>query len=186
MYVYRVTNRVNGKVYIGKWTGLRVEDRWKQHQKDSEKGSPFMFHCAIRKYGVASFRIEVLYSAKTREELSRMETFFIVLHQSHLHENGYNMTMGGDGRTWDAARELQRIKMFGNQFASGVVHSEDWKLKAQERMKGNTHHPVGIQHKARRIFVPMSDDKKRKIGAATKRAMTSERARAMAASRWGA
>jgi hypothetical protein len=42
-------------------------------------------------------RSEVIYRAKTADELSKMETFFIVLHQSHKVENGYNMTLGGEG-----------------------------------------------------------------------------------------
>lgn len=39
----------------------------------------------------------MIYRAKTADELSKMETFFIVLHQSHKVENGYNMTLGGEG-----------------------------------------------------------------------------------------
>lgn len=40
-------------------------------------------------------RIEILYAAKTVAELNAMETFFILLHQSHLPENGYNRNLGG-------------------------------------------------------------------------------------------
>ena len=97
MVVYKITNRANGKVYIGKWTKPRVEDRWKIHCYDTRKGSDLYFHNAIRKYGPDAFKVEILYWAKDAVELSNMETFFIVLHQSHLKENGYNLTMGGDG-----------------------------------------------------------------------------------------
>ena len=116
MVVYRVTNSVNGKVYIGKHEGIRVQDRWGVHLYRARTGSPYHFHNAIRKYGAASFKIEVLYTAKTREELSAMETFFIILHQSHLRENGYNMTMGGDGIIpTEEIREKLRLALKGKR-----------------------------------------------------------------------
>jgi group I intron endonuclease len=97
MVVYKVTNSVNGKVYIGKWMRARVEDRWKAHVHAASKGSKLYLSNAIRKYGPDAFRVEVIHQAKTKDELDAMETFFIVLHQSHKPENGYNMTLGGDG-----------------------------------------------------------------------------------------
>jgi hypothetical protein len=68
------------------------------HQTDA-RGSRYNthFYKAIRKHGAQVFDLEQLYQAKTQNELNKMETFFIVLHQSHLSENGYNGTLGGDG-----------------------------------------------------------------------------------------
>jgi group I intron endonuclease len=97
MYIYRITNRVNGKVYIGKCERLSHTRRWQEHQRDALNQSPLHFHRAIRKYGAAAFTIEIIYQAKTRHELLKMETFFIILHQSHIRDNGYNMTIGGEG-----------------------------------------------------------------------------------------
>jgi len=115
MLVYRITNTVNGKVYIGKWEGSSVNRRWKEHRYRARRGSPFYFHNAIRKYGAEAFTVEVLHQAKTKEELRKMETFFIILHQSHKPENGYNLTMGGDGLI---PNEETRRKM------SGVNHHQ--------------------------------------------------------------
>src|SRR5208282_5899900 len=95
MIVYRITNRTNGKVYIGKTTKTLAQ-RWRGH-KDAAKSGQFYFARAIRKYGSKAFKREVVYRATTANELSKMETFFIVLHQSHKPENGYNMTLGGEG-----------------------------------------------------------------------------------------
>jgi len=105
MFVYLVRNQINEKVYIGKWQGSRVKDRWREHIRDAQAGAQRKFYSAIRKYGPKSFTIEILYRAKTPVELSRMETFFIILHQSHLSENGYNMTLGGDGKPGFKHRE---------------------------------------------------------------------------------
>ena len=96
MVVYRITNKINGKVYIGKTT-LSAAQRWRHHCKAARAGSPVYLYRAIRKYGADSFALEPLYTAKTEKELNAMETFFIIMHQSHLRENGYNGTLGGTG-----------------------------------------------------------------------------------------
>lgn len=96
MVVYRRTNTKNGKVYIGKTTRT-AEERWIDLLAEIKRGSTNPVHNAIRKYGSESFMTDILYEARTYEELSKMETFFIILHQSHLRENGYNLTLGGDG-----------------------------------------------------------------------------------------
>lgn len=97
MLIYKITNRSNGKVYIGKTRRKTVNRRWNEHVSKANKGVSYHLYNAIRKYGESAFGIERLYEAKTPTELSAMETFFIVLYQSHKPENGYNMTLGGDG-----------------------------------------------------------------------------------------
>ncbi len=96
MIIYRILNRVNGKVYIGKISlaGKTIQDRLHEHFL---RPSNRHLAGASRKYGPDAFTVEVIYRAKTPVELSKMETFFIVLHQSFKPENGYNMTMGGEG-----------------------------------------------------------------------------------------
>jgi len=146
MNIYRVTNTVNGKVYIGKWMGERVRDRWSQHRSLARQNGNSYFHNAIRKYGPSVFKLEVVYTAKSVEELAKMETFFIVLHQSHLRENGYNLTMGGDGgvKTAETRAKISvaqkkngvRIsaRLMGNQHALGSKHTDEWKEKASLRL----------------------------------------------------
>lgn len=98
MLIYRVTNTVNGKVYIGKWSHPTVDQRWRLHKSAAKRESPLYFHRAIRKYGVDSFKVEVIdRTAKTKEELSELEKSYIALHQSNDSEKGYNLTLGGEG-----------------------------------------------------------------------------------------
>lgn len=120
MLVYRVTNTVNGKVYIGKTEGSTVSRRWKEHRHAARRGSPYYFYNAIRKYGVGAFTVEVLHTAKTQDELRKMETFFIVLHQSYKPENGYNMTMGGDGGVPNAATPEKKSGINHHQYGKPI------------------------------------------------------------------
>ena len=98
MLIYRVTNTVNGKVYIGKWSHPTVDHRWALHKYAARHGSPLYFHRAIRKYGLGAFKVEVIARAKTTEELSEMEKFYISVYQSNDPIKGYNLTLGGEGR----------------------------------------------------------------------------------------
>jgi group I intron endonuclease len=92
--VYRHTNLVNGKVYIGQ--SSRGDDlRWLECIGEARLGKGFRLGAAIRKHGEEGWLHEILYYARSKNELARMETFFIILHQSILYENGYNMSLGG-------------------------------------------------------------------------------------------
>jgi group I intron endonuclease len=97
-YIYRRTNTVNGKVYIGQCTQKGFDPRWAECICEAKKGKGGRLGSAIRKYGQGVFSPSRIYYAKSLKELNRMETFFIILHQSHLHENGYNLTLGGDSK----------------------------------------------------------------------------------------
>ena len=53
-FIYKVTNKVNNKVYIGQ-TRYTVEFRWRQHVNSKDNCH---FHLALRKYGVDNFLVE--------------------------------------------------------------------------------------------------------------------------------
>ena len=96
MHIYRITNVFNGKVYIGK-THDTVASRWNQHCSLAKNGSKFYFHNAIRKYGAASFLVETLASASSKQELIELEKAFIISYESTNPSKGYNLTKGGEG-----------------------------------------------------------------------------------------
>lgn len=89
--IYKITNKVNGKVYIGQ-TRYTLEFRWKQHihKKDNT-----YFHNAIKKYGPDNFQIELLEECPV-EILDSREVFYIAKYNSF--KDGYNLTIGGDGK----------------------------------------------------------------------------------------
>lgn len=88
--IYKITNKVNGKSYIGQ-TRYTLEFRWRQHL---HKKDNVYFHNAIKKYGAENFSLEVLEECDL-DKLNSREIFYIAKYNTF--ENGYNLTIGGDG-----------------------------------------------------------------------------------------
>ena len=89
-FIYKITNKVNNKSYIGQ-TRYTVEFRWRQHQ---HKKDNTYFHNAIHKYGIENFTVETLEECEV-EDLNSREIFNIAKYDTF--KNGYNLTIGGDG-----------------------------------------------------------------------------------------
>lgn len=92
--IYKITNKINGKCYIGQ--SRNIDRRWKQHKKASKKEDSVLYR-AMRKYGVSNFEFEVLEEC-TKEDLNDRETFYISYYHSFGHE-GYNRTPGGNSNS---------------------------------------------------------------------------------------
>ena len=95
-YIYKITNTLNGKVYIGK-TERTVEERFKEHCRDYLRVdiSNRPLYRAFSKYGIENFQVETLEETEIPEERER---FWIEYYQSF--KNGYNATIGGDVRKY--------------------------------------------------------------------------------------
>lgn len=95
-YIYKITNKINGKVYVGKTTRT-VQERWEEHLREyrRERCENRPLYRAIRKYGTNAFAVETLEEVGL-ENLSERETYWI--EYFHTYSDGYNATMGGDGK----------------------------------------------------------------------------------------
>lgn len=87
-YIYKITNILNDKVYVGKSKNPKV--RWRQHKCHSKKRNTKLYY-AMRKYGVDNFVFEILEECKENEVNVREEYYISFL------KPYYNMTNGGDG-----------------------------------------------------------------------------------------
>lgn len=92
--IYKVTNKINNKVYIGQ-TIKSLSDRRKKHFTCS-KDSNYYFHKALRKYDDVVFIWEVIEMCQSKEELDEMEFHYIKQYNS-FGSGGYNLTFGGEG-----------------------------------------------------------------------------------------
>ena len=92
-FIYKITNNVNGKVYIGQ-TIQTIKERFYQHcaTKCSDSVLNMAIHKAIKKYGKSNFTIEVIEEVD-KDSLNDREKFWIEYYNSY--NNGYNSTRGG-------------------------------------------------------------------------------------------
>lgn len=95
-FIYKITNDINNKVYIGK-TNLTIQERFKQHCKDAKKSTfeKRPLYKAMNKYGIEHFYIEELENCLTTQASER-EQYWIGYYKGY--EQGYNATKGGDGK----------------------------------------------------------------------------------------
>jgi group I intron endonuclease len=96
MIIYKVTNAVNNKIYIGQ----TINSMWyreDQHYREtrSVKKKNTYFHNAISFYGKENFLFEEIDSAESMEELNLKEQYWIYFYKSNQKELGYNLDSGG-------------------------------------------------------------------------------------------
>lgn len=105
--IYKVTNLVNQKIYIGKTYDF--EKRKREHLYDI--GDDIPFHRALKKYGLENFSWEIIDNANSDEELREKEIYWIKKLNSCIHfenSNGYNITIGGEGGvSWNSRPVIQ-------------------------------------------------------------------------------
>ena len=106
-FIYKITNDINNKVYIGK-TNLTIQERFKQHCKDAKKETfeKRPLYKAMKKYGIEHFYIEELEKCSTNEASER-EQYWIGYYKGY--EQGYNATKGGDGKQLFDHKKIAQI-----------------------------------------------------------------------------
>ena len=94
--IYRITNIINGKTYVGK-TGVSFGDRWDCHKAKLKSNSHDNKHLqrAWNKYGCDNFEFSILEIVSERNALDALERKYI---QQYRNINKcYNILDGGDG-----------------------------------------------------------------------------------------
>ena len=119
-FIYKITNDVNGKVYIGK-TLHSVEKRWKEHIQDSkrERTEKRPLYRAMNKYGIEHFHVEAIEECPV--EVSEEREAFWIKEYNSFGKDGYNATTGGDGKPY-VHRELILLLWLGNM-KSKAIHN---------------------------------------------------------------
>ena len=122
--IYKITNKLNGKVYIGQ--SRDIDARWRQHINAKDN---FAIHNAIKKYGKENFKFEVLLECPV-DMLDVWERDMIALYNC-MSPYGYNLTEGGEGH--HLSEEHKRKISESNK---GRIVSEETRHKISESRKG--------------------------------------------------
>lgn len=130
--IYKITNKINNKIYIGQ-TQKKIKNRWKEHIRIANRYAKthidnkytFAIHKAMAKYGIDNFIFEILYEQDnlSLDKLNELEMKFIKEYNTFKY--GYNLTQGGDGTKGTPISEKQ--KEYYRQLYTGRKLSEEHK-----------------------------------------------------------
>lgn len=116
-YVYRITNLINGKIYIGKT--INPKKRKNEHFSNKDQNADhLLLKKAMKKYGKEHFKFEIIGEYSDEIIALDMEKYFIREFNASGRVNGYNLTFGGEGLSGfkhsEKTKEILRIKNIGN------------------------------------------------------------------------
>lgn len=137
MLIYKITNLLDGKVYVGQ-TVKSLSQRWCQHlsqvryvgDRNNRRICRYL-HTAMRLYGPENFKIEEIAGANSESELNYLEYLWICKLDC-LAPNGYNLRPGGNVRrgvsseTRKLLRELNLGSKNGMYGRSGSQKQKEW------------------------------------------------------------
>jgi group I intron endonuclease len=134
-YVYKITNQVNGKFYLG-ITKNAPKIRFRQHINNARARAKYSrLAAAIIKHGKENFSTEVIEIHSSSEDVKLAEIRLIKEMTPH-----YNVTSGGDGSTGHTMSEEQRQKarerMLGSKINLGNKWSIERKAALSAKLKG--------------------------------------------------
>ena len=137
-YIYKVTNLINGKIYVGQKKGL-VNDSPKYY------GSGLLIARAIKKYGKENFKKEIVSYSKSSNELDEQEKFWVEELKSNFLKggHGYNMTIGG----YPSRDKINFLKCWETRRKNGTTSN----LKTWETRRKNGTDKVSLIH-AKKIW----------------------------------
>lgn len=159
MQIYKITNLINGKIYIGKDT---VSDK-------NYYGSGLLIKRAINKHGIENFKKEILEECNNNDELCIREKYWIEKYNSTNSQIGYNISKGGDGGDTisnNPNKEAIRLKISnvrkGKKYEDlfpverVIQYKERLSNKSRGRLKGKTYEELYGVEKARELKEKLS------------------------------
>lgn len=147
-YVYKTTNLINGRIYIGQ----HKSNGWDEQYIGSGK----ILGIALKKYGRKNFVCEIIENCKTKEELNQREIYWIAFYREK--NKCYNITNGGEGRAAPHSEETRKKlskSLMGHVVSNetrenmsnahkGIMATKESKAKISKALKGR---PLSENHK---------------------------------------
>ena len=151
MIVYKIENRVNGKIYVGR-TIRTLNTRIYQHKHNNKS----LIGRAIQKYGWENFSVEIIEECDTFEKLVEREIYWIKKLNSKV-PNGYNIVDGDCGFT-QKKESITEENIFEDEknFIKVVIYAINmirgkWKLPIIFCLLKENNHPLRYNELKRRI-----------------------------------
>jgi hypothetical protein len=151
--IFKITNLINSKIYIGKSSNDRTQ----------YFGSGKAIKAAIEKYGKHNFTKEILDTANTLSELNSKEKYWISKYRSYDPLIGYNRSLGGDGN-WEHMTDEAKEQRYKNQLKT--FKSDEFRQKKRENTLSYYSNPENKEAQSKRIkeaYFKLSSNQQEKI-----------------------
>jgi len=185
-YLYCITNKINGKIYIGQT--VQPDKRWYQHKNMAAQDQPMMIiSYAIKKYGNQAFEFEVIAGCKTWDDANDIETLLVSQYGS-LVPNGYNVSLGGMNapkseawiqamKAWHASLSSEeraeiskkqaeatanQIATKGHPAAGRIVTQEERELHRKTRLENPINYTEELRQKMSEAHIGIKDSEETK------------------------
>lgn len=135
MYIYKTTNNINNKIYIGQ-TSKPTDSNY--------LGSGHILLKAISKYGSKNFTREIIEECNSKEQMNEREKYWISYYSSNTRDIGYNISVGGTGG--NLGEEVNK------RISEGLIRSGA--SKGNQHRKGKAPYNKGV---------PMTEAQKEKM-----------------------
>ncbi len=178
-YMYKITNNINGKVYIGQT--MDISKRWGAHKsfaRNDDKPRQYIHH-AIAKYGSENFIFEAIATCRNQKDADIIEDQLIQQYDSRNKEKGYNLKAGGShGEHSEETKQKQReatqrqIEEKGHPAAGRIVSQETRDLMRKIRLENPIDYTEEVckNMSEAHIGIKDSDDTKQKKSESAKEA----------------
>ena len=160
-YIYKITNNINNKIYVGKHKSEKFDD--------SYWGGGKILRKSIKKYGKENFSREILEECFSKKELNEKEKFWIKELDCRNPEIGYNISIGGDGGGIFGHHNFSEQGLNAIKTANSCKHSKEHNQKISEslskKFKGRKKSPEWVEkivqsRKENGTYIPWNKDKK--------------------------
>ena len=138
-YIYKITNQLNQKLYIGLTTKTRPTDRFSQHRylanHPEQEASESYLHNAMRKDGINNFSFEIIEECPN-EHLEEREQYWIAYYHTWVGDpqcNGYNLTKGGEGTVGFSRKQSEEEKQHKKDILTQYYINHPEKVEEQRQ-----------------------------------------------------
>lgn len=118
MFVYKITNTVNDRVYVGLTAGP-LRKRWREHKCAANINVDKPLYRAMRKHGADKFSMHLIYTATSLEDMRQAELRYIAELNAHAADGGYNLT--DHGISHGNIRQLVGEKIYNAKLTEDMV-----------------------------------------------------------------
>jgi group I intron endonuclease len=142
-YIYLITNKINGKKYIGQTIQNDINKRWTSHKNLKNKTVGNILYNAYKKYGVNNFEYKIICIC-FNDDTNKYEEEYIKKYNT-IYPNGYNLLPGGNNRKHNEYTKKQISEnLKGSKNPNyGVKKTLEQIKQMSERMKGEKNHAYG-------------------------------------------